>query len=738
MSRIYITKLVKSDFQLFSLRSFSCTSLRKFHFSNVNFDSNFTESNTLKNINIKLKDKPNLDELKSNNSTLEIKLDIENNELSCINPTNSVNLRAYQKECIDAIKESLSSGKENKIAISIATGGGKTVIFCMAIPEILKMARFKGDKANGILILVHRRELAKQTINTLQKLKIVDDDRIFLDMGNCKISPETTFNDSRPFIIVGSVPSLARNGCSRMSEYKLDRFKAVIVDECHHAVSASYINLFETLHCSKSNPDKNGPFLIGFSATLGRADKIPLKKVFDKVVFQKHITSLIEEKHLCDFDWLKVGLGIHLDEVEVQGNDFQLNSLSKHINTPEINAIILKTYLKFREQYPNNTKSLLIFCVNVEHMQTICSLFRANGVNAQYVSGETKNSERDKITSDFKIGKIPVLINCGVFTEGTDIPNIDCIFLLRPTRSKPLLVQMVGRGLRVANGKNKLLVVDFVDNKSVGISVSSTLNGKTDFIKLFGAKNMGGGGIKTIDELLPGDIDYIKFKNYNGLDMLYNETKQKKSMPFQLLKNMKNINMRGNMPIWTHVKFDCWAVSVGYKSYLKIEVTKAGDYKASHCFTRTDVSGRPRLVSNVITENSDFESTFSAIVKYISEHEFVKDGVTIQHSRESSMRNSLPTKAQKKFITETMTPIIESTKSSALNYDKFLNLFDDKINKMSKLEAYQLIFAYTIGRTQSVMLWLKENFLKTKKDRLAITNKSVLDDINAQIESGWH
>lgn len=738
MFRLYNQNIVKSSLQISKLRFFSCTTLEKFHNSNEKFDTSFSESNSLENVKINLETNKNLGIHESNHLQSETEIDFRNNRESYINSTNAVNLRAYQTECIDAIKESLSSGKENKIAISIATGGGKTVIFCMAIPELLKMSRFKGDKANGILILVHRRELAKQTINTIQKLKIIDNDRIFLDMGNCRISPETTFNDMRPFIIVGSVPSLARNNCSRMSEYKINRFKAVIVDECHHAVSASYINLFETLHCSKSNPDKNGPFLIGFSATLGRADKIPLKKVFDKVVFQKHITSLIEERHLCDFDWLKVGLGIHLDEVEVQGNDFQLNSLSKHINTLEINAIILKTYLKFRQRYPNNTKSILIFCVNVEHMQTICSLFRANGINAQYVSGETKNSVRDKITNDFKNGEIPVLINCGVFTEGTDIPNIDCIFLLRPTKSKPLLVQMVGRGLRVADGKDKLLVVDFVDNKSVGISISSTLNGKNDFIKLFGTKNTEGRGTNTIDELLPGDIDYIKFKNYNGLDMLYNETKQKKSMPFQLANYMKNINRTVNMPIWTHVKFDCWALSVGFKSYLKIEVTKAGDYKASHCFTRTDVSGRPRLVSNVITENSDFDLTYSSIVKYISEHEFVNDGVRIQHSRESSMRYSSPTKSQKKFITETIVPIIESTKSKALDYDKFLKLFNEKINKMSKLDAYQLIFSYTVGRTQSIMLWLKDNFLRTKEDRLAITNKSVIDEINVQIKSGWH
>lgn len=716
----------------FPPKYFNCHHIRLFQTSNLSLQASLSRIKKYHDTEINFKTIQGLETEIARFKTLKdpVKLNDES-----IDTSTSIGLREYQKECIDTIIHTLSSGKEHRIAISIATGGGKTVIFSMAIPRILEIPRFEGDTSNGVLILVHRRELASQTIKTIQNLNIVDDDRIFLDMGKNKIDPSRTFNDPRPFVIVGSVPTLARVNCARLSEYRLDRLKAVIVDECHHAVSASYKALFEKLGCSKENNDETGPFLLGFTATMARADKVPLKKVFDKIVFQKHIASLIEENHLCDFEWSQVKIGLNLQDVEVRGGDFQIESLSKHVNTTEINIIILKTYLKLKQQYPDNMKSLLVFCVNVEHMQNLSHLFRENGINAQYVSGETKSSARDKIVADFKNGDIPVLFNCGVFTEGTDIPNIDSIFLLRPTKSKPLLIQMIGRGLRLSTNKEKLLVLDFVDSKSVGLSLSSTLGGKPDVISLMGS--LGGTGFNHRDELLPADVDYIKFTNYKGLEMLYAKEKRKKPQPYELLKHMKAKNRTGYLPIFTQIKFDTWACSAGNKSYFKVEITKEGKYQASYAFRKQNFE-KYTLVINKLVVDDNIETIWDAINAEINKYEFISEEINTIIQRENNMRQQAITKSQSDFIGRIVPPVVESTQSYALDYVKFLTLFSKKLEGMSRLAAYQLIFSYTLAKKQAVMLWLKENFLKNKEQRALITKDSVLKEKQEQIDGGWN
>ena len=692
------------------------------------------QNNTIYDIPSNVKNKP--EEVEADEDEVECKGNENTGEAhEAVVTSDPIALRAYQKECISSIVNTLSSGEAKKIAVSIATGGGKTVIFSMAIPEILKLPRFEGDEANGILILVHRRELANQTIKTIQQLDIVDHDRIFLDMGKNKLDIARTFKDSRPFVIVGSVPTLARMECSRVADYNMDRFKAVIVDECHHSVSTSYKKLFKAFRCSKDQPDERGPFLLGFTATMARTDRVPLRKVFDKIVFEKKIASLIEENHLCDFDWLRIELGLNLQDVEIKGGDFFLDSLAKHINTNEINVIVLKTYLKLKKQFPNNMNSLLAFCVNVAHMQTLSLLFRENGINAQYVSGETKNSERDSIVADFRNGKIPILFNCGVFTEGTDIPNIDSIFLLRPTKSKPLLIQMIGRGLRLSKGKEKLLVTDFVDSKSLGLSLSSTLGGKPDVLSLMGS--LGSSGFNRRDEMLPGDIDYIKFTNYKGIEMLYDESKRKNSPPYELLRNMKKLNFLGTLGHWTQVKFDTWATSSGYKSYFKVEVTKAAEYKASHYFTKVGAHNESRLIINKVCESKDFDSIRNGLANYINTHDYIKSEMNAVRQRENNMKHQPITKTQTSFITQIVPTTVEKLQSDALDYKKFMKLFGAKVTGMSRWDAYTLIFAYTVARKQAVLLWLKEAFLKTKEKRALITKESFLKESQKLVDKGW-
>lgn len=659
-------------------------------------------------------------------------------EVTTIDATNSIVLREYQQECLDAIHHKLAIEKGKRVAISIATGGGKTVVFCMSIPTILEIPRFNDpdidEHCNGILVLVHRRELATQTIKTIQKLKIVDDDRIFLDMGKNALDYSRTFDDNRPFIIVGSVPTLARSDCSRLQNYTNERFKAVIVDECHHSVSESYLKIFRQMDCTKKS--ENGPLLLGFTATMARADKTPLKLVFDEIVFQKNISSLIKDNHLCDFDWQRVELGLNLSEVGIRGGDFRLESLSEHVNTDEINIIVLKTYLKMVNEKPNNFKSLLAFCVSVQHMKDLSQLFRENGINAQYVSGETKPSERDNIVNDFKTGKIKVLFNCGVFTEGTDIPNIDSIFLLRPTKSKPLLIQMVGRGLRLHKGKEKLIITDFVDSKSVGLTITSTLNGKPDVISLIGGMEQS--GFNHRDSMLPGEIEYLKFTNFKSIEMLDEEKNMsQKSLPYLLLKEMKKLNAREGFNYWTQVKYNTWAMSCGYKSYVKVEIEKNNRYIFSYCFTKVGFKDTTKLIVNKISESEDFQTALTDAKKYINDHTFIKDEVIKYQNKAHNMKTQKVTKAQHSFIFKTVDDIVQKNQTHALDPAKFLEQLTLKLDQLTRWDASEIIFGYTVSRSQSIILWIRNTFLKNKKMRESITKESVLKLRKDRLDDPW-
>lgn len=153
--------------------------------------------------------------------------------------------------------------------------------------------------------------------------------------------------------------------------------------------------------------------------------------------------------------------------------DFQVGSLSEAVNTKATNEITVRAWLA----RASARKSTLVFCVDLAHVSGLTATFREHGIDAQFVTGATPRQVRSQRLDAFRNKEYPVLLNCGVFTEGTDIPNIDCVLLARPTRSRNLLVQMIGRGLRLNHGKTNCHVIDMVASLEVGIVTTPTLFG---------------------------------------------------------------------------------------------------------------------------------------------------------------------------------------------------------------------------------------------------------------------
>lgn len=153
--------------------------------------------------------------------------------------------------------------------------------------------------------------------------------------------------------------------------------------------------------------------------------------------------------------------------------DFQIEGLSKAVNTIKNNEIAVGAW----QDRAGERKSTIVFCVDLAHVFDLAAMFRDCGVDARYITGTTPKRVRSERLDAFKAQEFPVLLNCGIFTEGTDIPNIDCVLLARPTKSRNLLVQMIGRGMRLHPGKTNCHVIDMVASLETGVVTTPTLFG---------------------------------------------------------------------------------------------------------------------------------------------------------------------------------------------------------------------------------------------------------------------
>jgi len=183
---------------------------------------------------------------------------------------------------------------------------------------------------------------------------------------------------------------------------------------------------------------------------------------------------MIEENWLSDVVFTTVEMKADLTKIGSGANgDFQTSSLSAVINTNETNELVLQAW----RAKASDRESTLVFCVDLSHVTSLTALFRQSGIDAQFVTGDTPAKIRAARIDAFRNGQFPVLLNCGVFTEGTDIPNIDCVLLARPTKSRNLLVQMIGRGMRLHHGKENCHIIDMVAALSSGVVSTPTLFG---------------------------------------------------------------------------------------------------------------------------------------------------------------------------------------------------------------------------------------------------------------------
>lgn len=311
------------------------------------------------------------------------------------------------------------------------------------------------------MIIVHRRELVEQAA---RHCRLAYPDRtVEVEMGN---SNATGYGD----IVVASIRSLMSQ--DRLYKFDPSQFKLILVDEAHHIVAKSYREVLG--HFGLNEASQDSPALVGVSATFSRFDGLKLGAAIDYIVYHKDYMDMIDEKWLANAVFTTVRSEANLSKVKKDKfGDFALSSLSEAVDNSKTNNITVRAWLA----NAHDRKSTLAFCVDIQHTKSLTDTFRQYGIDARYITASTPKDVRAEQLRAFRNQEYPVLLNCGLFTEGTDIPNIDCVLLARPTRSRNLLIQMIGRGLRLFPGKKNCHIIDMVATLETGVLSTPTLFG---------------------------------------------------------------------------------------------------------------------------------------------------------------------------------------------------------------------------------------------------------------------
>ena len=310
-----------------------------------------------------------------------------------------------------------------------ATGVGKTITAATD-------AKAVGGRT---LFLVNALKLASQAKDTF-----------------AKVWPEATLGeytgsqkDVSQTVIFATVQSISKD----LEKFSPTDFDYLIVDECHHAAANTYQKIFTYFHPK---------FILGLTATPERSDGEDMLELFQNVAHKMDLKTAVERGVLVPIRCIRIKTNIDLTDVRINGIKYNSQDLESKLFIPERNQLIVDTYLKYV-----NGKKTVIFCASVDHAAEIAKLLRDNGVKAEAVSGRDRVEIRDKILKDYETGSTNVLCACDLLNEGWDSPHTTVLFMARPTMSKTIYMQQLGRGTRRCPGKDDLLVIDFVDNANM-------------------------------------------------------------------------------------------------------------------------------------------------------------------------------------------------------------------------------------------------------------------------------
>lgn len=367
-------------------------------------------------------------------------------------------LRPYQQEAIAAVLAARTAG-QRRLVVCLPTGAGKTVIFA----ELARLAR------RPVLVLAHRKELIEQARGKLATA-LGDPAVVGVEQAG-----ESAALSAR--VVVASLRSLHERRVLRLLQER--RFGLIVYDECHHATADDNQRVLRALGAFDANWDGT---LLGFTATTLRADGVGLDQVFERIVYRRSLSELIQQGFLVPLRGFRITTAADLVRVSASA-DFNVQELSEAVDIESRNALVARSIQELARD-----RRCIAFCVTVKHARRLARALNAIGVPTGIVHGALKADARAQTLADFRAGRLAAITNVGVLTEGFDDPGVSCIAMARPTRSEGLYAQCVGRGTRIAPGKKDCLVLDFVDLSGLSLVTLPTLAGLPPGLDLEGAR----------------------------------------------------------------------------------------------------------------------------------------------------------------------------------------------------------------------------------------------------------
>ena len=326
----------------------------------------------------------------------------------------------HQEEALQAHLEHLEKGIDKQL-FHLATGTGKTRLFCLLSLHYEKS-----------LFVVHNLDLLEQTVNAIKES--IKDAEVGIIQGK-------NFDIDKPYTV-----AMVQTLRTKLDRIPSDIFDLVCIDECHHYASKTYKPVLEHLQGIR----------IGLTATPERHDGVGLVQIFDKVVYKFDIKDAIEVGVLCDFSAKRIYTDTSLDDVDTVAGDYNQRQLNYAINTEDRNQVVLDSYLRYGKD-----RKAIFFTVTVQHAKDLAALFREHSIRAVHTSG--KDKDRFAKIKGLKEGLYDIIFNAQLLTEGFDCPDVALIGLVKPSKSRVQVIQMIGRGLRKAEGKENCLVLHYQD-----------------------------------------------------------------------------------------------------------------------------------------------------------------------------------------------------------------------------------------------------------------------------------
>lgn len=329
----------------------------------------------------------------------------------------AIRLRPYQERALTRIKGAIrtlrESSKPTRVLCVAPTGAGKTVMFA-------RLVAGAAEKGTPCTIVAHRAELLEQTWSKLLDAGIPRDLLGMVWADDRRANP-------RALVQVASVQTLARR--VRAAHEGL-----VVVDEAHRALGASYQAIAA---------DFPNAIHLGFTATPWRLDGQGMGAFYNSLVVVASVPELIGDGYLCEPRVFTHPVKPDLSKIKIKGGDYDERDLAKAVDTSVLVGNIVEHWLRLAQG-----ARTLVFAASVEHSKNITRAFVETGIAAEHLDGSLSDADRRAVLARLSSGETRVVVNCQVLTEGFDCPSVKCVVLARPTKSRALFFQMVGRGMR--------------------------------------------------------------------------------------------------------------------------------------------------------------------------------------------------------------------------------------------------------------------------------------------------